>query len=90
MGRPMAPAAYVAEDGLIWHQWGGAWYCRGLMPQDRGMLEWWGRSGWVGGAGVGGWVEEHPHRGKGEWERVNGMWGLWRGNWEGRYHLRGK
>ena len=20
-GRTMAPAAYVAEDGLVWHQW---------------------------------------------------------------------
>jgi hypothetical protein len=23
MEGPMAPAAYVAEDGLIWHQWKG-------------------------------------------------------------------
>jgi hypothetical protein len=27
------------------------------MPQHRGMLEWWGRRGWVG---------KHPQRGKGE------------------------
>jgi hypothetical protein len=30
--------------------------------------------------GVSGWVEEHPHRGKGEWDR-----GFWKGgNWERR------
>jgi len=23
MEGPMAPAAYVAEDGLVWHQWKG-------------------------------------------------------------------
>jgi hypothetical protein len=27
MEEPMAPDEYVAEDGLIWQQWGGAWFC---------------------------------------------------------------
>jgi hypothetical protein len=45
---------------------GGHWSCKGLMPQDRGMLEQWGGSGWMGG--------EQPHRGKGE-----GGGGLWEG-----------
>jgi hypothetical protein len=40
--------------------------------------------------GVGGWVGEHPHRGKGEGQRANGMGRLWMGNWEGGYHLRYK
>jgi hypothetical protein len=33
-----------------------------------------------------------PQRGKGEggWEDGGGMGGLWRGNWEGGYHLRCK
>jgi hypothetical protein len=39
----MAPAAYVAEDGL-------PWFCEGECEG--------------GEAGVGGWVEEHPHRSK--------------------------
>ena len=41
------------------------------MPQRRGMLE--------GEAKVGGWIGEHPHRGKGE-ESEEG--GLWKGDWE--------
>jgi hypothetical protein len=45
----MALAAYVAEDGLVWHQWEGKpWVLEGLMPQRRGMIGRWGRSGWVG------------------------------------------
>jgi hypothetical protein len=31
--------------------------------------------------GVGEWVGEHPHRGKGRGER-DGMGMLWRANWE--------
>jgi hypothetical protein len=39
MGGTMAPAAYVAEDGLVGHQWEeGPWSFGGLMPQCRGML----------------------------------------------------
>ena len=37
---------------------------------------------WSGGAGEGGWVGQHPHRGKGEWGDV-GWRVLWRGNREG-------
>jgi hypothetical protein len=33
------------------------------MPRCRGMLEHWSKRG---GGWVGGWVGEHPHRGKGE------------------------
>jgi hypothetical protein len=58
------------------------------MPQRRGMLEQWGRRGWMGG-------EQHPHRGKGEggegrYGMVGGGGWLWRGNQEVRYHLRCK
>jgi hypothetical protein len=57
MEGPMALAIYVAEDGLVGHQWGGgAWSCKGLMPQCRGIQGWGGRSGWVG---------EQPHRSRG-------------------------
>jgi hypothetical protein len=43
----MAPAAYVAEDGLARHQW------EGLIPQGRGILVQEVRSGSL---------EEHPHK----------------------------
>jgi hypothetical protein len=36
---------------------------------------------------VGEWVGEHPHGGKREGD---GLKGLGRGNWEGRYHLKYK
>jgi hypothetical protein len=49
-----------------------------LMPQCRGMLE----------AGVREWVEEHPHRGKGEGGGSGREWE--KGNWEGGYHLKCK
>ena len=46
----MAPAAYVAEDGLVWHQWEGRplvlWR---LDAQSTGMLGQWGDIGQVGG-----------------------------------------
>ena len=61
MERPMAPAAYVAEDCLINGRGGGPWSCEGSMPQHRGML---GGSGWVG---------EHPHRTKGREEGIGGL-----------------
>lgn len=31
-----------------------------------------------------------PHRGKGQGDQGGGMGALWRGNWEGNYHLKGK
>jgi hypothetical protein len=33
----MAPAAYVAEDGLVISGRRDPWSCEGLMPQCRGM-----------------------------------------------------
>ena len=55
----VAPATYVAENGLIQHQWkGGPWSCGGLMPHGEGL--------WNSEVGVGEWVEKHPHRGKQE------------------------
>jgi hypothetical protein len=39
MEEPMAPAAYAAEDGLIWPQWEQRpWSSEGLMAQCRRML----------------------------------------------------
>jgi hypothetical protein len=55
----MALAAYVAEDGLVGHQWRrGLWSCEGSMPQCREMPGSGSRSGWVceRGWGVGGGV----------------------------------
>jgi hypothetical protein len=54
---------------------GDPWSCGGLVPQHRGMLERWGRSG---------------NTLIGKWERMDGMAGLWRGNREGIYHMRCK
>ena len=51
------------------------WSCEGLMPQCRGMLAWWGE------AGMGRWVEEHPHRIRVRSER-DGIGNLQRRNWE--------
>jgi hypothetical protein len=52
----MAPDPYVAEDGLVGHQWGKVpWSCEVSMPQWRGMSGPGSRSGWVGEQrGVGG------------------------------------
>jgi hypothetical protein len=48
----MAPAAYVAEDGLVGHQWEQRpWSCEGSMPQCRGMPGPRRESGWVGEQG---------------------------------------
>ena len=45
----MAPAPYVAENGLVGHQWEErSRSCEGSMPQYRGMPEPGSRSGWVG------------------------------------------
>ena len=58
MEGPMVPAAYVAEDGLIGHQWEKRpLVCEGSKPQCRGECE-----GWK--TGVGGWMGAHPHRSK--------------------------
>jgi len=39
MEGPMTPAAYVAEDGLVRHQWEERpWSCEGSMPHCRRML----------------------------------------------------
>ena len=48
---------------------GGSRPYGGLMPQRRGMLEWWGRSGWVGE--LGNTLLEAKEMG----ERVDGMGG---------------
>jgi hypothetical protein len=38
MDRHMAPAAYVAEDGLsVINERRGPWYCEGSMSQCRGI-----------------------------------------------------
>ena len=45
----------------------------------------------MGEAGVGEWVEEHPHRGK--WQQEDGGIGigdLWKDNMEREYHLKCK
>jgi hypothetical protein len=44
----MAPHTYAVEDSQIWHQWKTEPLIL-LMPQHRGILEWWDESGWVGG-----------------------------------------
>jgi hypothetical protein len=38
MGGSMAPATYVAEDGLIWHQWKGRSMV--LWSGEAGVGEW--------------------------------------------------
>jgi hypothetical protein len=60
----MAPAAYLAEDGL----WGtngrrGPWSYEGLMPQCRAMR----------GQG-GGWGNKHPQRSRGRGDGIGGFW----------------
>jgi hypothetical protein len=47
MEKPMAPAPYVTEDGLICNRRGDPWSCEGSMPQCREMLRRWGSNGWV-------------------------------------------
>jgi hypothetical protein len=61
----MAPAAYVAEDGLIWHQWEESpWSLEGSMPHCRGMPGQGSRSRWVG---------EYPHSSWGREDRIEGF-----------------
>jgi len=59
MDWPMAPAAYIAEDGLVGHQWGKKPLVLPRVdphPQCRGMS---GAEGWKGLVG------KHPHRRRG-------------------------
>ena len=62
----MAPAAYVAEDGLVGHQWGPLSY-ESCMPQCVGMPGPGSRNGWVGeqgeGRGDGGFRRGNQERG---------------------------
>jgi hypothetical protein len=66
----MAPTAYVAEDGLVGHQWEwnrGPRFCEGCKPQCKGMPWPGSRSGWVGeqekGIEVRGFSEGKPGKG---------------------------
>jgi len=71
MDRTMAPAPYVAEDGLVGiNLRRSPWSCQGLMPHCRGMSKQKGLAGWVG---------ENPHRRRG---RGDGIGCLWIENWE--------
>jgi hypothetical protein len=63
----MAPAVYVAEDGLVRHQWEERpLVLEVLMPQCRGMPRWRGGSGWVG---------QHPYRSRGREDGIGSFWG---------------
>ena len=54
MEGPIAPVAYVAEDGLVViNGRRGPWSCDSSMPQCRRMPEPGNRSGWVGEDGRG-------------------------------------
>jgi hypothetical protein len=64
----MPPAAYVAQDGPVCHQWEAPWSCEGWMPQCMGNA---GRWEWVG---EGAPSEKQEDRG---WDGV-----LWRGSQE--------
>ena len=57
----MAPAAFVAKDGLVGHQWEER-SCEGSMPQCREMPGQGSRSGWVGEQGEEGWDREFLER----------------------------
>jgi len=72
MDRPMTPAAYVAEDSLVWHQWEEKLLVLPRLdtpPPVKGNVRGWGER--VVGVG------EHPHRRRGG----SGIGGLWLGNW---------
>jgi hypothetical protein len=69
----MAPAAYIAEDCLVGHQWEERPLVLGrLNALMKGECQG-GRQEWVGRGG------EHPHRSKG---RGGGIGGFQRGHWE--------
>ena len=62
----MALAIFVAEDGLVGHQWEERpLSCEGSMPQYRGMPGPGSGSGWVGEQGKGdrGFSEGKPGKG---------------------------
>ena len=58
----MALGAYVAEDGLVGHQWEER-PCEGSLPQYRGMPGSGSGSGWFG--------EQGEREGIGGFQRVN-------------------
>jgi hypothetical protein len=61
----MAPAANVAEDGLVSHQWEER-PCKGSMPRYRGMPGTGSRvGGWMSRGGVMGWGFSEGKPGKG-------------------------
>jgi hypothetical protein len=60
MEGPMAPVTYVAEDGLVGHQWQEQ--ALDLRVFDAGACQ-------SGKAGVGRWVVKYPHRGRGNGAR---------------------
>ena len=72
MDGPMAPAVYVAEDGLVGHQWEKRPFV--LWSLDARVGEYQGRKAIVG------WVGEHPHRSR---VRRNGIEGSWGGGEKG-------
>jgi len=55
MEGPMAPATYVAEDGLVGHQWEE----RTLVLGRPDAPVYW--NAMVGRQEVHGWMREHPH-----------------------------
>jgi hypothetical protein len=58
-------------------------YSKMVYAQHRGMLEWWGGRGWVGGG-------DPSYRKRGG-RREDMVWGIvGGGNWEVGYHLRFK
>ena len=63
MEGPVAPATYVAEDGLVEHQWDLLGPGKARWPSVGECQS--------GEAGVGGWVEGTPSykQGKGDWDR---------------------
>jgi hypothetical protein len=69
----MAPAAYVAEDGMYGINGSrGPWFCEGLMHQCRGMP---GRKGGSVCVCGGGWVGEYPHRSRSRGDGIGSFGG---------------
>ena len=81
MDGSMAPATYVAEYCLIWHQWEGRTFILGRLDapvkEDARVV----RQEWVGRQ------RSTLLEAKG---RGNGMGGLQRGDWEGGHQLKCK